>query len=108
MGPKDVVHALAIVKPGGAPESLVADAEGILRGAGLSPARIAGTVFKAGVALLVIMLCVQSFVAPPLLQRAQQMRASAITGGSIRDINLESAIWNGHCYGSTGPGTLRP
>ena len=35
MGPKDDVHALAITKGGGAPESLVADAEGILRGAGL-------------------------------------------------------------------------
>ena len=46
----------------------------ILRGAGLSPARIAGTVFKAGVALLVIMLCVQSFVAPPLLQKPTQRR----------------------------------
>jgi len=62
----------------------------ILRGAGLSPARIAGTVFKAGVALLVIMLCVQSFVAPPLLQRAQQMRASAIIGGSIAD---DASFW---------------
>ena len=45
MGPKDDVHALAIVKPGGAPESLVADAEGILRGAGLLGAARGGAQF---------------------------------------------------------------
>ena len=45
MGPKDDVHALAIVKPGGAPDSLVADAEGILRGAGLLGAARGGAQF---------------------------------------------------------------
>ena len=45
MGPKDDVHALAIVKPGGAPDSLVAVAEGILRGAGLLGAARGGAQF---------------------------------------------------------------
>ena len=45
MGPKDDVHALAISKPGGAPDSLVADAEGILRGAGLLGAARGGAQF---------------------------------------------------------------
>ncbi|MES1940352.1 permease YjgP/YjgQ family protein [Salinisphaera sp. T5B8] len=55
----------------------------ILRGVGLSPVRIAGCVLKAGVALLILVLAVQSFVAPPLMQHAQRMRTAAVAGDSV-------------------------
>ena len=62
----------------------------VLRAAGLSPIRIASRVLGFGVLVVVVMLGIQSFVAPPLAQNAQQMRASAITGGRMAD---DASFW---------------
>lgn len=68
----------------------------ILRGVGVSPTRIAGCVLKAGVALLALVLVVQSFVAPPLLQHAERMRAAAVAGDSVaRDASYWLRTRNG-------------
>lgn len=55
----------------------------ILRGVGISPLRLAGCVLKAGSALLALVLVVQSFLAPPLMQQAQRMRSAAVAGDSV-------------------------
>jgi lipopolysaccharide export system permease protein len=52
----------------------------VLRSAGISALRIAGTIFKIAVVLLAINIALQMTVAPQLLQRAEQMRAAALAG----------------------------
>jgi len=62
----------------------------VLRAAGLSPMRIAARVLGFGVLVVMVMLVMQSFVAPPLAQKAQQQRASAMTGGQVAD---DASFW---------------
>lgn len=62
----------------------------IMRGAGLSPMQIGARVFGFGAAMMVLVLIVQSLVAPPLTQRAEQLRASAMTGSNIAN---DASFW---------------
>ncbi|MES1926125.1 LPS export ABC transporter permease LptG [Salinisphaera sp. T31B1] len=62
----------------------------VLRAAGLSPLHIARRVAGFGLIVLAAALVVQSLVAPPLSQQAQQLRATRISGGSIAD---DATFW---------------
>lgn len=50
----------------------------VMRAAGVSLARILGSVMKTGILFLVLMVCLGEFVAPMSEQRAQALRASAL------------------------------
>ena len=51
-----------------------------MRAAGLSIARIGLGIFKAGVVLMIIVVVLDEFVAPPLQQQAIRIRNAAVTG----------------------------
>lgn len=52
----------------------------VIRAAGVSILRIAVAVMKVGVVLMIVMFILGEFVAPPMEQTAQRMRAAAKTG----------------------------
>jgi len=62
----------------------------VMRGGGLSPTRIAGSLLKAGGWLLAAIIALELLVAPGLQQRAFQLRVTTVAGNSNQD---DSAIW---------------
>lgn len=55
-----------------------------MQAAGVSVARIAGSVLKSGLILILAAAAAEEFVASPLHQQAVQARASAIAGGLVK------------------------
>ncbi len=62
-----------------------------MQAVGLSVARIAGSVLKSGLILMLVAAGVEEFVASPLHQKAVQQRSAAIAGGVVEP--REGGFW---------------
>lgn len=63
----------------------------VMRSAGVSSGRIVGMVMQGGVVLMVAIILIGEFVAPPSQQYAERMRSSAIAGQN--DVRGPDGLW---------------